>query len=409
MAENVSTLPPQQRSQALLERASTDFFKSAYKERMGVSAFMETQDPSSDHPDSQLDAFERVLKAAGIRTKSYGELGMPADTFEAFLETPEKRALAFEWVTRTWKRAATGRNPSTRAIFVTSDNPVGSAAQPYTIATDPRFQQVAPQIPINELVAITTGIEKSGAYEAFYLTPDTDQTRLKRVAEGAEVPRAKLVGGSHVIRLKKYGRALEISYEQLRRMRIDMVAMYISLLAVQNEADKVSSIINVLVNGDGNTGTAGTVYPMSTLDSAAVLGRVSMRAYLAFKMKFKNPYAMTTAMVRDDVALDLQLLNMGSANIPLLFIQAMGGFGGFRPINPSLADNVGLGWGDDAPAGKVVAFDKRWAIERVYEVGGNITEVDKWITNQTQMIVMTEIEGYDTFNPWAVKILDTNS
>jgi hypothetical protein len=392
------------RSQDILDQMGSSMYRRAYERGMSLSAYLERIDPSEQYKDG-LDGFGRLMKVAGIVTRSNPGLGYYADSFSEFEKTPQTMALVHEWARRQWKRAATGKDPSTRSVFLsTEDNALNSWMRQYQDAATPRFRAVAPAIPLDELVAITTPIE-GDAYRAFYLQDETEAERLVRVAQGAEIPRAKLVGGDQTIRLHKYGRALEVSYETLRRQRIDMVAFHIARMAVQAEADKVSSALDVLINGDGNA-NAAQVFDLTDLDPDATAGTLSLAGWLAFKLKFMNPYAITTALVQEGTALQMMLLNTGSANIPLIAIQNASGFGSFRPINPGLADAVGLGWTADAPASKVVAFDNRFALERVVEVGAEISEVDRWITRQVQVLTITEVEGYAVLDAHAAKVLD---
>jgi hypothetical protein len=58
---------------------------------------------------------------------------------------------------------------------------------------------------------------------------------------------------------------------------------------------------------------------------------------------------------------------------------------------------------------KLVGTDRRLAVERVFEIGASIQEVDRYITNQTQVLTMTETEGYDILDGVATKILDINA
>ena len=279
--------------------------------------------------------------------------------------------------------------------------------RPYVDAAQERFEQIQPAIPISELIAFTTPIDND-TYRAVYLEDNVEEERMVRVGEGDEVPGAKLTSGEHVVRLHKYGRKLTTTYEQLRRMRIDQVAWHIARMAIQAEVDKVAAIIDVLVNGDGNA-NAAEVFDLTTLDSGTTANNLTVKAWLAFKMKFQNPYAVTHALTQEDVALAMMMLNMGNANIPLVEIQQQAGFGGFTPINPELRDNVRLGWLTDAPAAKIVAFDKRFAIERATEIGSTITETARWVTRQTQELVMTESEGYALVDDVAVKVLDLSA
>ena len=230
------------------------------------------------------------------------------------------------------------------------------------------------------------------------------------MGESATIPLAKIVGSDRTITLKKYGRAIEASYESLRRVRVDKLARFIQLMSVQSEVDKVAAVISVLVNGDGNSGTTPTSYNLTTLDSGASAGTLTLKGWIAYKMKFTNPYIVTTALMQDSIALQLALLDSGSANIPLVNIA--GGAGalgtGLRPIN-RFADNVGYGWTSDAPANKIVGFDNRMAIERVTEIGSEISEMERFVLEQTQVMTMSEVEGYAVMDANATNVLTVNA
>jgi hypothetical protein len=392
------------RAQELLARMGPELYRQAYEAGMNLSAWLEEQDPSQDHRDG-LDAFERVLMAANIRTRSIVEAGIYAHRMDAFFQSAQTRALLPEFLARVWRRAAYGRGGH-RAIYLSDDNALGGLNRPWSDAAMGRWdEQIAPAIPVSELVAATTPID-GDAYRAFYLTSSAANSRMVRVGEGAEIPRAKLTAGDQTVRLFKYGRGLEITYEQLRRMRIDVVALHLARMAVQAEVDKVATILDVIVNGDGNANTAAEVFNLTTLDAAATAGTLSLAGWLAFKMQFANPYMATTALAREGIALAMLLLNTGSANVPLLMLEGGRGFGSFRQINPNLADGVALGWTADAPASQIVAFDRRFAIERVVETGATIEEVTRFVERQTELLVMTETEGYAVMDREAAKILN---
>jgi hypothetical protein len=386
-----------------LAQMSPEVYRAAYKRGMSLSAYLEVQDPSEGYNDG-LDAFQRLLKVANIRTVSIPEMGVWADEFDAFGQSDQTRALVPEFFARAWRRAATGREVMTRALYSSSDNVSGTAMFPIAYAAAAREKQIAPAIPLAELIAVTTPIS-GGVYEAYYLTDVTAQERKVRVGEGATVPTAYLTGGDHAIKLLKYGRSLEVSYEVLRRQRIDRIALHIARLAVQAEADKVAAVITTIVSGDGNTSTSATNYNLTVLDTGATAGTLTLKGWLNFKMQFANPYVCTHVLCQAADALSLMLLNAGSANIPLVAIQNAAGLGGFQHINPGLADNTRLGWTSDAPANYIVGIDARFAIERVYEMGADISEIERYASRQTQALIMTEVEGYDVFDQNACKTL----
>ncbi len=391
----------------VFEQFGPNVFAEAYKRGMSVSAYLEQQDPSTTHDDG-LDAFQRVVREAGVRTASLEGIGLPASTWDEFNDTPQKRALAVEWMARQWRAATTGRPYHTRDLFSSADL-ANTAGNPAAYATGARYNLVTAAIPVRELVAANTGIN-AGTYQAYYLTtPAAADTRQYRVAELAEIPMTTLAGGDHTIKLKKVGRGLERSYEAMRRQPIDKVAIWIQYLAAQAEADKLTAIIDVLVSGDGNSGTSATNYNLTALDTAASAGTLTLKGWLAFKMKFTNPMSLTHILVTEAVALQLALLNTGNANVPLVNVQAAAGFGSLTAINPQLRDAVAMGWTSSAPALKIVGFDRRLALERVYEIGGNIQEVERYASHQGEAIFLTETEAFCCFMPGANLTLNVNA
>jgi len=392
------------RAKELHGRITLESMERAYREGMNFSRWLEKQDPSEGYNDG-LDAFERQLAIAGITTASNPERGFYADQFSAFEDAGEAgRALQIEWMARQYRKIA----HQTRSVLSSDSSTVGSAMRPYVDAAQARASQMAPAIPLAELIALHTQIDNN-VYRALYLNDDETQYRMVRVGETAEIPGATLTQGERPIDLYKYGRKLKISYEALRRVPIDTVAFYIARMAIQAEVDRVSTVISVIASGDGNAGTAAQVINMTTLDPNATPGTLTLKAWLAFKMQFKNPYALTHELANEDVILQQLLLDTGSSNIPLFTITGQAGFGSLTPINPLLADNVRYGETEDAPALKIVALDRRYAIEQVSEIGGTLQESQRWITNQTQDLVFTEVEGYAVIDPKATKILDINA
>lgn len=372
-----------------------------------MSRVLEINSPSEK--DDRRDAFTRLMQEANIRTKSDPVAGYWASKSIEFTRNAGTRALFMEFYAREWRKVSHADRTQRRAIFLNSDNTAGSWERPYADAMMPRWdQQIAPAIPLAELVAMTTPIDGQD-YRALYLTYDAEELRRYRVNESADIPIATLTDADNTIKLHKYGRGLQASYEQLRRTRADKMARFIQYSAIQAEIDKVAAALNVLVNGDGNSGTAPTTHNLTTLDTDASAGTLTLKGWLAYKMKFAQPYVVTTALMQEATALQLILLNIGSANVPLAQLPRIGGIGQeLTPINQT-SGGVRYGWTSDAPSLKIVGFDNRFALERVTEIGAEISEMERYITNQTQIMTMTEVEGYMTLDPSATLLLDVNS
>jgi hypothetical protein len=383
-----------------------EFISEGYRQGLNVSRWLEENSPSE--PNSGLDAFERCLVELDIRTTSNPAAGYWASPASAFMSGAAARTLLSEFFARQWRKISYARpSHQERAIYLSTDGTPGSWQRPYSDAQQARWDtQLAPAIPISEVIGMTTPIEGQD-YRAFYLTYNAEQLRKFRVGESADIPIAELADAERTIHLKKYGRGLRASYEQMRRMRVDKLALQIAYMAIQAEVDKLAAIINVMVNGDGNSGTTPTSYNLTAIDTGATAGTLTPKGWLGFKMKFANPYMVSGALMTEAIALELATLTF-SANSPYTGYNAGGMVQGLNPINP-VGNVTRYGWTSDAPANKILGFDRRFAIEQVTEIGGAISEMERFITNQTEVITMTEVEGYAVMDANATKLLVVNA
>jgi hypothetical protein len=129
----------------------------AYAEGMNFSRWLEEQDPSENYDDG-LDAFERQLSIASIVTRTNPERGFYADEFRAFEDAGEPgRALQIEWMARQYRKVA----HATRSVLASDASEVGSIMRPYVDAAQARTSQIAPAIPLDELIAFRTQIDSN--------------------------------------------------------------------------------------------------------------------------------------------------------------------------------------------------------------------------------------------------------
>lgn len=371
-----------------------------------MSELLEREDPSSDYgPSMQLDAFERLLMVKNIRVTGIPWRSLAADRFEVFGQDRESMELCNEFISRVW-RAVVHRPPShARVTFASDDIPLNSALRPYYDAAGLRAQQIQTAIPLGEIIANTSTVD-SDAYRAAYLVePTTTQLRMVRVGETADIPETRIATREQSVYLHKYGRAVRISYEAIRRQPIDRVAMLVARIAIQADTDKLSTAIDTLVNGDGN-GNAATVINLTTLDPATTANNLTLTAWINFIQQFPNPYALTTVLGRTAATTALLVLNVGTANTMLAELHTTLGIGGLRPINPELSGTVAVGTTNDAPASKLIGFDRRFALEQLVEAGADINETMRWILNQTEVLTLSEVVGFDILDPTATKILN---
>lgn len=395
----VSDMHPKTR-ELFAQMRGAHLYREAYKKGMNLSRFLEEIDPSAGYKDG-LDAFSRMMLVAGIRSKSDPANGYWADPFTKFYQDDRSLSLVPEWAARQWRKVSF---PQQRTLFNSTAEALGSVMRPYADSPTIHAPQIAAAVPLDSLVGMTTGIH-GDSYRAFYMTDVAADQRLTRVAQGAEVPRVTFTGADRTVDLFKYGRALEFTDETVRRSPIDKVAWWVMRKAVQTQTDKVATVMDVAINGDGNASTAATNYNLTTLDGAAVAGTLTVKGWVAFKNKFFNPYMLTVALGQEAVKLQLMLLNMGTANHLMGVVGPQLGFGQIEQINDHLSDAVRLGQTSDAPALTIVGMDARFAIERVVETAAETNETERFATRQTTALVLSEVEGYLVMDQLASKTL----
>lgn len=378
-----------------------------------VSSFLESLDPSdSAERRAGIDAFSRVLACvgdSGIRTNGDRFGSYYADPLETFRER-NVEGLFGEWFRRTWisgtsigqaQARQTFAQERANAQYLSNDFALGTIQRPYDDDTTLRMMQVEPAIPLAEIVT-RTRTTNGPDYRARYLTePDANDIRLLRVTETSELPSAKITEGSRAIRLYKYGRKLEASYEALRRIPLDDFAVHIRKLALQTEVDQVGAVIDTMVNGDGNANTSAVVHNLLTLDPATTSGILTLAAWLNFRLKWPNPYGMTHVFARASEMMKVLLLTTGNANTFASSANLATLQQDLTPINNRLRDGVRYGITTDAPANLIIGADSRFAVERAVEAGSDISETERWITSQREVLTFSINEGYS--------IIDTNS
>ena len=388
-------------AQELARQIGPNLYREAYQHGRSLSVHLEMLDPSTGYNDG-LDAFSRQLKLAGIVSRSHPELGVYASKLEAFEVSDEARALVPELFQRMWRSVVTGKSPDTRALYTTGDDIPGGAALPHALAATARVSRRRPPLMLSELIAVSTPVD-SGTYKAFYLTPSEANSRRSRVAEGTDIPLMRLTGGDQAINLLKYGGGIEASYEVLRRSRIDKIELWMAQVAIQTEMDRISHAIKVLVDGDGNSGTAATNFDATDLDATATGYAVTLKAYISWKLKFSPGYQMSHAIGAEGDVLKVMLLSIGSGeNDRGIYLAPMDQA---MQSGLMLRDGVKAGITDDVPSNVLVGIDATAALEWVFEVGSNIEEVERFARKQTQAIVISEVEAFAVFDQGATKTL----
>lgn len=333
-------------------------------------------------------AVEQLLAHSGIRLG-----GLNASSAAVFFKGSERYVKGAEvlfpaFAQETFERAFLGQHS---IGFTTRQATEGDSV--YTLefsgqVRDQRTQFQAIQLQLADLVSFQTGIDGDG-YRVAKINADQTGERLRysRVAERAELPVYVIELSKQTIFVYKYGGRVNTSYEALRRMRIDKLALLLQRMAYEEQQRLLDEALEVGLNGDGNANAA--------LDTAGPA------AYTAQKL---DEWAL-------DVAYNDQLsFNMAAANlVETKAVSALRYPGADEVLTPDMVAmyaNQGRALPDGTPlklapktsllAGLdvILAWDRARALEQVVENGSQIEETQRFITNQTQDWTMSINTGF---------------
>jgi hypothetical protein len=334
-------------------RLAMDVYNNIIEQKTTLTSYLD--EILEADPTTKLDAFERMLKHCGIQVKSIPG-GRQADQVQAFFRTSISEVLFPEFISRQVREA------------ITQDTML-----PY-------------------LIGRRTTID-SDSYKTFYVDDQPASQHKVRIGEAAELPTSKIVGRTQNIQLYKYGRAVDYSYEFVKMMQIDMLALLIRRIAMQTAKDKVYDVLDVIENGDGNNNAAPT-YNLSALDEAAS-GTLSAKGFLKFLMKFEV-FPCDTLIADQDTYIDLVLTNTTGISIAnLIWILAQGNAGGFSISSPQMPNkSLRLFWHSDVTSKDLIGINSQFAVEEVTLAGSDLSESQRFIKRQVETLTISEINGY---------------
>lgn len=384
-------------------RKGKDMYLAAYQQGLNLSGYLEQLDPTQ--PGERIDAYQRQLGSLGIRSQSSREYGLVASTLEDMYNAGDGKGATLipEFMRRSWVLGARYGTRAIRAMrFYASNNPVSEVLEPEFLDSAIRASSLRPSL-LDQLVAVEVGIN-ADTFKAFYLTESAADERTVRLEQGADIPYVTLTGGDHSITLKKYGRRVEFPYEVTRRWRLDFVRFHIARMAARAQLDKEQAAVYTIVNGDGNSSTAASVWDVEG-ELGGTANQLNLKPLLRLASKFESAmYAPTIALGDEETYAEYLTVDAGTMNL-LSFLameSALASQGGSREL-PPLPPIYNRSY---MSAKQLLLVDGTQSLGRVYEVGADIQETARMIDRQTDVIVMTETEAFWVVDPSAAHVCD---
>lgn len=320
-----------------------------------LAEFLEELDPTAEYKGSgaeKLDAFERQLLAYGLKVKG-GDACLVAD----FFKSGASSVLFPEFVSRN-VRLGMGRG---------------------------KFEAT-----LDEIAATTTQVD-SGKYEGIEFDIDNSDVSHKRTAEGAIF--SKIVGKTKekAISLVKIGRRIEASYEALRRVKANVLAVTLQATGVQLGRDLVAEGVSVLINGDGNTNPAVDVGIANT-------GTLTYADLLKLELEFGEGFE--SMLWLGDKTTIKKVMGLAEFKDALIASDWLTSGEPQTFFGNKLRINSGVG------ADIVLAIDPSAALEVLEEKGGSLVETDKLIDKQIENTVISKVVGFNKLFTGASRYLD---
>ncbi len=300
---------------------------------------LEALDPSSQYADTplaQLDAYERQLKRFDIRIS-----GKNCDKVEKFFTSTESAVLFPEFIRRSIRQ---GIDSSVLSDISAAETKCSSSQY------------------------LGCDLDDSVSYDTV-----SDQWDTLPVTEISEQ--------TTPLTLSKYARSIHISYEAIRRQRLDVLSVMLRSVGVKLGNAIVKAAVTVLKSEAGSSTTmAGSALAYS--DLAALCGK--------FKDFNLNTVIASPAVLASILTMD-QMAD-SSSDVPG---KAMLPFGAMILKTAQLDDKT------------IIGIDKNFALEMITATD-LIMETDKLIDSQTSTITVSVQAGFRSIMTDAVHVLSLN-
>lgn len=216
------------------------------------------------------------------------------------------------------------------------------------------------------------------------LLSEENKKNLKRarVAEGAEIPVRKVNIGTKTVELYKKAIAMSQTYEALKYSRIDVASKMFKAVSGDIVGQNIDEIVATLESC--NVKTLGTTATANTVTANELF-----EACMDYALKYG--YAPTTAVASEEMFKSI-------ANIMYNTQNEFGANSKLAIEVPQLNNMkialVKANVSQKSGKNRVLLYNKDMSIQRFVANGSNIAEVQRNISNQTQLSTLSEISGY---------------
>lgn len=366
-----------------------NLYKMAADHGMTFWQFLEVIQPSK--AGDNLTAFERQLQHHGIITRSNPEKGLYSSTGEYFFQ---------------------------------SDRPGSAILFPTLLQKTALWTKMKQYADVNKIVASTRTISGASSYQSLYI----DDSKIVgvggrsfRVDQAGNFPRVKIGWSDGANTVIKHGVQLDWTYEFVRRASIELMTTVVARIMLQDAIDNFNDAVSLAINGDGTSNNpaataktfcqstktpTATEIALDVTNNSIAAGTLPYEGWLKF-IGGMSPYKPD--VVCGNLATLVKFVTMARPTVdPAEVITKLleSKNQGTAKLDQELFPNVTLYLADGVPVNKLLAIDSGFALERVIELGSDIKEIERVISNQTEAMVISIADSVSKIFPLACQVLD---
>lgn len=318
------------------------------------SEILEKDDPSENYKGSnleKLDAYERQLAAHDIQVK-----GKQAALVGDFYKTDTSKILFPEFINRNLK---IGMNRGKMEAM------------------------------IDDVVSTTSEID-SNSLKGISVDMNSSNVEYKRVNENAKFPLVVFKTKEQANTLYKIGTSINATYEALRRVKVDLIANALQIIGFNLSRAMVYEVLDVLLNGDGNSNPAPEVLSVGH-------GDITFEDILSLELEFEN---FENEFLIGNKNTMKKVLKIPEFRDPLIASKFLTNGDLQTPFGNTLKLNKKL------PDSKLIGFNRKAGVEMLEEKGASLVETGKIINQQFEEIVISKYCGFSKIFPDSAFVLN---
>jgi hypothetical protein len=266
---------------------------------------------------------------------------------------------------------------------------------------DDMLQWSTRQGQIEQLDPLLAGSRTISGVELTYTMVNEDGSEFDSftVPELGRIPVRSLRTSEATVKMFKHGSGIRTSYEFNRRARLDLLTPFAARVQRELTRSKIRAAVNIIVSGDGNSGTAAPVVNQSSFNTAvgkdATAGELSYLHLLKWLVSRAQAGAPVDTVVGNwDSAFQWMKLFQPNANTVISGAEALARMGVTLNLPNMDIPTPKFAIASAAPAGKLIGMIASETLEELKEAGADIQEEERSIQNQSITYLRTETAGF---------------